>query len=97
MYKRQIPDHLPDSRPGPEELAERNQLHSQLRRLVDGMEEPDRTLFRRYYFEEEPLHQVAKELGLNQATARTRLARGRHKLREALCGKGGTPCVQSHS
>lgn len=35
------------------------------------------TLFRRYYFEEEPLHQVAKELGLNQATARTRLARGR--------------------
>ena len=26
-----IPDHLPDSRPGPEELAERNQLHSQLR------------------------------------------------------------------
>ena len=77
-----IPDHLPDSRPGPEELAERNQLHSQ---------------FRRYYFEEEPLHQVAKELGLNQATARTRLARGRHKLREALCGKGGTPCVQSHS
>ena len=92
-----IPDHLPDSRPGPEELAERNQLHSQLRRLVDGMEEPDRTLFRRYYFEEEPLHQVAKELGLNQATARTRLARGRHKLREALCGKGGTPCVQSHS
>lgn len=92
-----IPDHLPDSRPGPEELAERNQLHSQLRRLVDSMEEPDRTLFRRYYFEEEPLHQVAKELGLNQATARTRLARGRHKLREALCGKGGTPCVQSHS
>ena len=92
-----IPDQLPDSRPGPEELAERNQLHSQLRRLVDSMEEPDRTLFRRYYFEEEPLHQVAKELGLNQATARTRLARGRHKLREALCGKGGTPCVQSHS
>ena len=92
-----IPDHLPDSRPGPEELAERNQLHSQLRRLVDSMEEPDRTLFRRYYFEEGPLHQVAKELGLNQATARTRLARGRHKLREALCGKGGTPCVQSHS
>lgn len=56
-----------------------------------------RNLFRRYYFEEEPLHQVAKEMGLNQATARTRLARGRHKLREALCGKGGTPCVQSHS
>ena len=69
------------------------------RRETDAIPDhlPDRTLFRRYYFEEEPLHQVAKELGLNQATARTRLARGRHKLREALCGKGGTPCVQSHS
>lgn len=58
-----IPDHLPDSRAGPEELAERNQLHSQLRRLVDSMEEPDRTLFRRYYFEEEPLHRWPKSWG----------------------------------
>ena len=77
-------------------MAERNQLHSQRRRLVDGMEEPDRTLFRRYYFEEEPLRLVAKEMGLNQATARTRLARGRQKLREALCGKGGTPLSLIH-
>ena len=31
----EIPDHLPDSRPGPEELAERQALHRHLRQLVE--------------------------------------------------------------
>ena len=48
-----IPQTLPDSRPGPEELAQRQALHSQLRALVEALPEPDRTLFVRYYYEEE--------------------------------------------
>jgi len=84
-----IPLHLPDGRPGPEELAERQALHHHLRQLVEDMEEPDRTLFLRYYFCEEPLKQVADDLGLNQSTAKTRLARGRERLKQALCKKGG--------
>ncbi len=92
----ELPDLLPDTRPGPEELAERSALHRQLRALVDGMEEPDRTLFLRYYFEEEPLGEVAKALGLKESAAKTRLFRGRARLREALTRKGGLPCVQPH-
>ena len=92
----EIPGHLPDSRPGPEELAERQALHRHLRQLVEEMEEPDRTLFLRYYFQEEPLHQVADALGLKVSTAKTRLARGRQRLKIALGGKGGS-YVQSHS
>lgn len=91
-----IPDHLPDERPGPEELAERRELHRRLRDEVEAMEEPDRTLFLRYYFGEEPLNQVARELGLNQSTAKTRLARGRQRLKQALSSKGGTHYAQSH-
>ena len=92
----EIPPHLPDGRPGPEELAERQALHRQLRQLVEEMEEPDRTLFLRYYFQEEPLHQVADALGLKESTAKTRLARGRQRLKLALTRKGGS-YVQSHS
>ncbi len=92
----EIPPHLPDGRPGPEELAERQALHRQLRQLVEEMEEPDRTLFLRYYFQEEPLHQVADALGLKESTAKTRLARGRQQLKLALTRKGGS-YVQSHS
>lgn len=91
-----IPEHLPDARPGPEELAEQAVLHRQLRDEIEAMEEPDRTLFLRYYFEEEPLNQVAQALGLNQSTAKTRLARGRQRLKQALLSKGGIACAQSH-
>lgn len=87
---------LPDSRPGPEELAERQALHDQLRRLVEGLEEPDRTLFLRYYYEEEPLYQVASRLGMNLSTAKTRLARGRKRLKQALTGPGGMQYVKPH-
>ena len=92
----EIPDHLPDSRPGPEELAERQALHRHLRQLVEEVEGPDRTLFLRYYFQEEPLYQVAHALGLKESTAKTRLFRGRQRLKLALGGKGGS-YVQSHS
>ena len=92
----EIPSHLPDSRPGPEELCEQQALHRHLRQLVEEMEEPDRTLFLRYYFQEQPLHQVADALGLKESTAKTRLSRGRQRLKIALGGKGGS-YVQSHS
>lgn len=50
----EIPLHLPDSRPGPEELAEQQALHRHLRQLVEEMEEPDRTLFCAITFRRSP-------------------------------------------
>ena len=93
----EIPPQLPDGRPGPEELAQRQALHSQLRRLVEEMEEPDRSLFLGYYYEEEPLYRAASRLGLNLSTAKTRLARGRKRLRQAMTGKGGEFDVEPHA
>ena len=92
----EIPETLPDSRPGPEELAQRQALHQHLRALVEGMSEPDRTLFLRYYYEEEPLNQVAQELGLGLSAAKSRLARGRKQLKELLSQEGGEHHVKPH-
>ena len=86
----------PDPAPGPEEQAERREVEERLRALVESMEEPDRTLFLRYYYEEEPLDQVCRDLKMRPSTARSRLCRGRRKLKERLTQEGGMLDAQSH-
>lgn len=79
-----IPEEAPDLSPGPEELAQRREQSARLWAAVDGLGEPDRTLFVRYYYEGDKLKTVAAELGLSQAAAKQRLFRGRKALRAAL-------------
>ena len=81
-----IPDNAPDPSPGPEELAQRRERSARLWAAVDALGEPDRTLFVRYYYEEEKLKTIAAELGLSQTAAKQRLFRGRKALRAALKG-----------
>jgi RNA polymerase sigma factor (sigma-70 family) len=81
-----IPDNAPDPSPGPEELAQRREQSARLWAAVDALEEPDRTLFLRYYYEGDKLKTVAAELGLSQTAAKQRLFRGRKTLKAALKG-----------
>ncbi len=55
---------------------------------MEGLDEPDRTLFLRYYYHGDKLKDIARALGLTQAAAKQRLFRGRKALRETLT-KGG--------
>ena len=79
-----IPEEAPDLSPGPEELAQRREQSARLWAAVDGLGEPDRTLFVRYYYEGDKLKTVAAELGLSQTAAKQRLFRGRKALKAAL-------------
>ena len=79
-------DPIPDTAPGPEELAQRREQSARLWAAVDALEEPDRTLFLRYYYEGDKLKTVAAELGLSQTAAKQRLFRGRKTLKAALKG-----------
>ena len=79
-----IPEDAPDPSPGPEELAQRREQSARLWGAVDALDDPDRTLFIRYYSEEEKLKTIAAELGLNQTAAKQRLFRGRTALKAAL-------------
>ena len=81
-----IPEDAPDPAPGPEELAQRRDQSARLWAAVDALGEPDRTLFMRYYYEEDKLKTIAAELGLSQTAAKQRLFRGRKALRAALKG-----------
>ena len=79
-----IPEDAPDPAPGPEELAQRRERSARLWAAVDALGEPDRTLFMRYYYEEDKLKTIAAELGLSQTAAKQRLFRGRKALKAAL-------------
>lgn len=81
-----IPEDAPDPAPGPEELAQRREQSQRLWAAVDGLGEPDRTLFVRYYYEGDKLKTIAAELGLSQTAAKQRLFRGRKALKAALKG-----------
>ena len=79
-----IPEDALDPSPGPEELAQRREQSARLWAAVDALDEPDRTLFIRYYYEEDKLKTIAAELGLTQTAAKQRLFRGRRALKAAL-------------
>ena len=81
-----IPEDAPDPSPSPEELAQRRDQSARLWAAVDALDEPDRTLFFRYYYEEDKLKTIAAELGMSQTAAKQRLFRGRKALRAALKG-----------
>lgn len=62
-----------------------------LARALASLPEEDRTIFLRFYDLSQTTGQIAQELGLNPSTVRSRLRRGRERLREMLC-KGGIFC-----
>ena len=72
----------------PQAEAERREWAARLWDAVEGLDEPDRTLFLRYYYYGDKLKDIARALGLTQTAAKQRLFRGRKALRDTLT-KGG--------
>lgn len=72
----------------PQAEAERRECAARLWDAVEGLDEPDRTLFLRYYYCGDKLKDIARALGLTQTAAKQRLFRGRKTLRDTLT-KGG--------
>ena len=60
------------------------QLKEAVKQVVDRLEEPDRTILLRYYYFYQKTDAIARDMGMNPATVRTKLARSRQKLKEWL-------------
>ena len=69
---------------GPETDAVKRAEYAALKRAVDGLPEPDRTLFLGRYYLAKTRRELAKETGLSVNTVKTKLRRGREKLRREL-------------
>lgn len=79
----------PSPEDGPEAQVEEQDEAQRLWRAVEDLGEPDATLFLRHYYYGEKLSDIAKDLGLSLGAAKTRLARGRKKLKDLLTKGGG--------
>lgn len=71
---------LPDAAPIPEEKTAESLVWDAVMRLG----EPDNEIFVRYYKFGEKIREIAKATGVNPSTIKTKLARGRRKLKEIL-------------
>jgi len=68
--------------------SERRELSDALRCAVLAMQAPDREIFLRHYYYYQNVARIAEEMGMNVSTVKTRLQRGRNKLKEALAEGG---------
>jgi RNA polymerase sigma-70 factor, ECF subfamily len=64
--------------------AERRALEAAVREAVLALGQPDRDIFLLHYYYYEPVAGIAARLGMNGSTVKSRLRRGREKLRRVL-------------
>lgn len=74
----------------PERRLEAREQARFIQQAVLAMPQPEREIFFRYYYYCQPVARIAQEMALNPSTVKTRLHRGRQKLKETLT-KGGYP------
>ncbi len=67
--------------------VERRESRSELIDLITALGEPDSEIFMRYYFYEERTAHIAEALGMSVSAVKSRLMRGRGKLKEKLSDK----------
>ena len=79
---------LADTAPLPEQAAERRERDETVRSAVEAMEPGDRELFLRFYYLGQTVEEIAAVTGRNPSTLKSRLRRGREKLKRDLTEKG---------
>lgn len=66
------------------EEAERREVTRILYEAIEALGEPDCEIFFRYYYNNEKIRDIAKELGVKASTVKSKLKRGKEKLNAYL-------------
>ncbi len=69
---------------GLQERIEEKELASAVRRAVMAMPHPDREIFLRFYYHYQSLEEISAEMGINLSSVKSKLRRGRQKLKASL-------------
>lgn len=68
----------------PEKNLTRKEEAKLVRRAVDSLGEPDREIFIRHYFHAQTVQEISQVMCMNESTVKTKLRRGRGKLKDIL-------------
>ena len=74
-----------------EATAETDDITELLNSLINELCEPDREIMLRYYYYQQTAPMIAKILGMNKETVKSRLRRAKEKLRLKLTERGYAP------
>lgn len=74
---------LPDD-DTPDAQLERAEEAKLVRSAVDRLGEPDREVFLRHYFHAQTVEEISRAMSLNESTVKTKLRRGRMRLKTIL-------------
>lgn len=85
-----LPEERMDDAPGPENLAETAETAEELRRAIRALPPEERDLFIRFYYLGQTTAEIAAATGEKEATLRSRLRRGRLKLKQYCTERGMT-------
>lgn len=68
----------------PESRLEQREQQQAVKLAVMGMPHPDREIFLRHYYYCQTLESISREMDINLSTVKTKLRRGRERLRSVL-------------
>lgn len=68
----------------PETELEEKELSRAVKLAVLGLPQPDREIFLRFYYYYQTMDMISEEMGINLSTVKTKLRRGRVRLRSVL-------------
>lgn len=68
---------------------EKKEEQKSLMNLILELGEPDSEIFMRYYYYEEKISKISEVMGINISTIKTKLLRGRKRLKEVLASERG--------
>ena len=68
----------------PEQNLTRKEEAKLVREAVDSLGEPDREVFLRHYFHAQTVQEISQVMSMNESTVKTKLRRGRGRLKELL-------------
>lgn len=74
---------IPDG-DGPEPQMEREEERTLVHQAVDSLPQPDREIFLRHYYYAQSVREVSEAMGMNESTVKTKLRRGRERLKLTL-------------
>ena len=84
-----ISDTLPSEAEDPEAELEIKEFSRMLYNEIVGLGPPDSEIFIRYYYNNEKIREISADMGMNASTIKTKLRRGKERLKQILSGKGG--------